>query len=132
MNKSLGSKRLLRVAGVCLAVALALYFIWDGLNGWGGSEMITGIGLILVIGAMLYLKQMDNVSERAVSQKIKAEYPPESQKQVFEIYQHLKIKELEGLFLKILDDAHGNLNEVKKLASLAENVGWKAFIENRW
>jgi hypothetical protein len=132
MNKSFGTKRLLKVVGTPLVVILVLYLVWDGLNGWGVSEIITGIGLVLVVGAMLYIRQMDNISEMAVSEKIRQEYPPESQPQVFEIYQRMKIKELEGLFLKILDDAHGNLNEVKKLASLAESVGWKAFIENRW
>lgn len=94
--------------------------------------MFTALSLILVFGAIFYLRQMQSVSEKAVSQRIKAEYPTEVQPQVFEIYRHLKIKELEGLFLKILDDAKGDLGQVKKLASVAENVGWKAFLDNKW
>ena len=43
-----------------------------------------------------------------------------------------RTKELEGLFLKILDDARGDVEQVKKLAALAESVGWKAFLENKW
>ena len=82
--------------------------------------------------AMLYLRQLQSVSEKVVSQRIKAEYPPELQPYVFETYRHLKIKELEGLFLKILDDSKGDLEKVKKLASVAENVGWQAFLENKW
>jgi hypothetical protein len=131
MNKSVWSKRAPRVVGM-LVIALILYLIWDSSSGRGGSEIIAGIGLALAVGALLYLKQMENTSERSVAQRIKAEYSPESQPQVFEIYQHLKIKELEGLFLKILDDAHGDLNQVKKLSSVAESMGWRAFLENHW
>ena len=126
MNKTRWSKRLLNYVGILLVIVLVVSLLL------GNSEIFTGIGLILVIGAMLYLKQMENVSEKAVSQKIKAEYSSELQPRVFEIYEHLKIKELEGLFLKILDDAKGDLNQVKKLAAVAEGVGWKAFLENRW
>ena len=81
---------------------------------------------------MLYLKQMENVSERTVAQRIKAEYPSEIQPQVFGIYEHMKIKEFEGLFLKILDDSNGDVKKVEKLASIAESVGWRAFLENHW
>ena len=94
--------------------------------------MFTVLGLLLVLGAMLYLNQMQNTSEKEVSRRIKAEYPAELQPSVLEIYRHLKVKELEGLFLTILDDSMGDLNQVKKLASVAENVGWRAFLENRW
>ena len=94
--------------------------------------MFTALGLLLVIGAMLYLRQMQNISEKAVSQRIRAEYPSELQPKVFEIYRHLKSREIEGLFLKILDDSKGDLNQVKMLASVAENVGWQAFLENKW
>jgi hypothetical protein len=132
MITSSWSKKLPRYVGVPLAVALVLYLVWDGSNGWGGSEIITGIGLVLVIGAIYYLKQMEEKSEKDITQRIKAEYPSEFQPQVFEIYEHLKIKELEGLFLKILDDANGDFNEVKKLAGIAESVGWRAFLENHW
>ena len=94
--------------------------------------MFTALSLLLMIGAMLYLRQMQNISEKAVSQRIRAEYPSELQPNVFEIYRHLKSREIEGLFLKILDDSKGDLNLVKMLASVAENVGWQAFLENKW
>ena len=94
--------------------------------------MFTVLGLLLVLGAMLYLNQMQNTSEKEVSRRIKAEYPAELQPSVFEIYRHLKVRELEGLFLTILDDSKGDLAQVRKLASVAENVGWRAFLETRW
>ena len=94
--------------------------------------MFTVLGLLLVLGAMLYLNQMQNTSEKEVSRRIKAEYPAELQPSVFEIYRHLKVRELEGLFLTILDDSKGDLAQVRKLASVAENVGWGAFLETRW
>jgi hypothetical protein len=71
-------------------------------------------------------------AEANVTRRVKAEYSAELQPQVFEIYEHLKLKELEGLFLKILDDSHGDVKKVRELVNLAENVGWKAFIENHW
>jgi len=126
------SNRVLGFLGVVLAVILILSLLWDGSNGWGVSDMFTAFGLLLVFGAMLYLWQMQNTSEKAVSQRIKSEYPSELQPKVIEIYRHLKVKELDGLFLKILDDSKGDPNQVKKLASVAENVGWKAFLENKW
>ncbi len=49
-----------------------------------------------------------------------------------ELYDQLKAKELEYLFQKVLDDAHGNLDEARKLTGLAESIGWKAFLETRW
>jgi len=71
-------------------------------------------------------------AEANVTRRIKAEYSAELQPQVFEIYERLKLKELEGLFLKILDDSRGDVKKVRELASLVESVGWKAFIENHW
>ena len=132
MNTSYWTKKVLKYAGIPLAVILFLYVIWGGLNGWEGSEVCAMIGLLIVAGAFLYLKQMENVSIRSVTQRIRSEYPPETQPQVFEAYEHLKTKELEGLFPKILDDAHGNVDQVKRLAGVAEGVGWQAFLENKW
>lgn len=119
-------KRLLNYAGAFLAIVLVVSLFL------GNSVVFTAAGLLLVAGAMLYLKQMENISERTIIQRIKAEYPSEIQPQAFEIYEHLKIKEIEGLFLKILDDANGDINKVKNLASIAQSVGWRAFIENHW
>jgi hypothetical protein len=132
MNKSILSKRLLRYVSVPLVVVLVLYMVWGFINGRGLGNVCAGISLLLAIGAILYLKQMENRAEKNVAQRIRAEFSPESQAQVFEIYEHLKLKELEGLFLKILDDANGDVIKVKNLATVAESVGWKAFLENRW
>ena len=97
-----------------------------------GSEIFTAIGLLLVLGVIVYFKRKENVSENAVSKRIRAEYPADSQPQVYEIYEQLKSKELGGLFLKILEDAHGDVTQVKSLAKLAESVGRRAFLENHW
>lgn len=126
------SKRIVGIVGILLAATLILSLLWDGSNGWGGSDIFTAIGLLLVFGAMFYLWQMQNISEKTVSQRIKAKFPSELQPMVLEVYRHLKVKELDGLFLKILDDSKGDLNQVKKLASVAENVGWHSFLENKW
>lgn len=126
MNTNRIPKRWLNFAGIFLVLALI------GSLFLGSSAMFTGAGLLLVVGAMLYIKRMENVSERTVAQRIKAEYPSETQPQVIDIYEHLKVKEIEGLFLKILDDANGDVNKVRNLASIAESVGWRAFLENHW
>ena len=97
-----------------------------------GQGIIASIALLLVVGAILYLKRMQNVTEKDILRRVRAEYSLESQKQVLEFYRHLKTKELEGLFSKILDDSKGDINKVKKLTNVAENVGWKAFLENDW
>ncbi|KAA0274466.1 MAG: hypothetical protein EDM79_08380 [Chloroflexi bacterium] len=115
-----------------IVIALAASLVLDGSNGLGLSEIFTGIALLLAVGAFLYLMNMQDVSEREVNRKVQAEYPLEKQPQVFEVYRRLKSRELDGLFLKILDDAKGDVGKVTSLANLAENVGWKAFIENKW
>lgn len=97
-----------------------------------GQGIIASIALLLVVGAILYLKRMQNVTEKDILRRVRAEYSLECQKQVLEFYRHLKTKELEGLFSKILDDAKGDINKVKKLTNVAESIGWKAFLENEW
>lgn len=119
-------RRLLNYVGIFLVSALLVSLFL------GNSEVCTGIGLLLVAMAMLYLKQQENISEQDVVKRIKAEYPVEFQPHVREIYEHMKIKEMEGLFQKILDDSKGDVNKVEKLASVAESVGWKAFLDNHW
>ena len=119
-------KKLWKYASVFLVIILI------GSLFLGNSGAFTVIGLLLVLGAMLYLKQMENVSEKTVIQRIRAEYPSELQPLALEIYEHMKIKELDGLFLKVLDDSHGDINKAKNLANLAESVGWRAFLENHW
>lgn len=126
MMTSRMSKKWLNVLGILLTVALVISLLL------GSSEAFTGIGLLLVAIAMLYLKYQENISENEVARKIKAEYPAESQQRVRKIYEHMKIKEMEGLFQKILDDSKGDVQKVERLANVAENVGWKAFLENHW
>lgn len=132
MNKINWAQSVLRYAGIGIVIALILSLILDSSNGWGGSEVFTSIALLFVIGAIVYLKTMQNVTEKDVTRRIRSEYAQDIQPQVFEAYRHLKAKELEGLFLKILDDSNGDLGALKKLTSVAESVGWKAFIENHW
>ena len=132
MNMYGWSKRVLGTGSMLLAAALILSLLLDGSNGWGGSDLFTALALLLVFGGMFYLWQMQNISEKAVEQRIKAEFPSDLQPQIYEVYRRLRRRELEGLFLKILDDAKGDFNKVKNLASVAENVGWKAFLENKW
>ena len=81
---------------------------------------------------MFYYRQLDIKADREIAQRIKAEFPPESQSEVSDIYYGLKMKELEYLFVKVLDDAKGDMRQVRKLAALAQSIGWKAFLENRW
>jgi len=134
MNKNIWAKRLQKYVSSPLVIILGLYTIWGIIikNSAGFEYICAGVSVLLVLGAFFYLKQMENVAEKNVKQRIQAEFPTESQPQVFEIYQRLKIKELEGLFLKILDNANVDLNKVKNLADVAESVGWKAFLEDRW
>lgn len=132
MNKNNWSQKVLKYAGVGIIIALVLSLVLDSSNGLGGSEIFTGIALLLAFGAILYLKNLGDITESEVTRRVRSEYSKEIQPQVFEVYRHLKTKELEGLFSKILDDANGDADKVKKLASVAESVGWKAFIENQW
>jgi hypothetical protein len=132
MNTRGWSKRSLRFLGILLAIGLVAYLLWDGSNGMGSSDVATGIILMMILGALYYLQRTDIILERGITQRIRAEYPTESQPQVFGIYKHLKAKELEYLFVKILDDAKGDLSQVKKLSGLAESMGPQAFLENHW
>ena len=97
-----------------------------------GQTIFASLAVLLVAGLILYLRSMQNVTEKDVRHRIRAEYSPEDQKIVLEFYRRLKIKELEGLFSKILDEANGDINKVRKLANVAEDIGWKAFLENEW
>jgi hypothetical protein len=132
MRIGFSSKRILRYGLIALIVAVILYIGWIDWRGWVTSSICTGVGLVLFAAAMFYFRQRDVKADREIAQRIKAEFPPESQSEVFDIYYGLKIKELEYLFTKVLDDAQGNIQEVRKLAALAQSIGWKAFLENRW
>ena len=132
MSTGISSKRILRYGSIGLIIAGVLYIGWVGWRGLVTSSICTGIGLVLYAAVMFYYRQVDVKADREIVQRIKTEFPAESQSEVFEIYNHLKTKELEYLFLKVLDDAKGNIQEVRKLAALAQSIGWKAFLENRW
>lgn len=97
-----------------------------------GSFIFASLAFLFAIGSIIYLKRMQNVIENDIKHRIRTEYPPESRKQILEFYRSLKIKEMEGLFSKILDDAKGDVNKVGKLTNVAESIGWKAFLENEW
>ena len=123
---------MIRIVGIGILLALGLSLIFDIPNGLGGSEVFTGIALALAIGAMIYLKNMQNVFTEDIDRRVKAEFDPETRAEVYKVYQHLKAKEMEGLFPIILDKAHGSLSKVRELANIAEGVGWKAFLESQW
>ncbi len=132
MNKSIWSRRLLKYAAIPVGAAVILYLLWVGMQGLGSANIIAGAALLLFIAYMLNLRRSEARADQDILRRIKAEYAPESQPQVLDLYNRLKAKELEYLFIKVLDDAKGNLNEAKKLAGLAETVGWKDFLENHW
>ncbi len=122
----------LRYAGIAFILAAILYLGWVGGRSWITSSICAGVGLLLFAASMLHFRQLDAAADREIAQRIKAEFPPEHQAEVDDIYYGLKLRELEYLFTKVLDDAHGDIREVRKLAALAQSVGWKAFLENRW
>jgi hypothetical protein len=125
-------RKLLRWIGIPLGLALIVYLAWDGSKGLSAAGILAGISLLAVAAAMLSIKQMEVTSEKNIRQRIRSEVQPESQARVVQVYEHLKGKELEGLFAKILDDAHGDANAIQRLSGLAESIGWKAFLENKW
>ncbi len=128
----MGSRKILRYGGIALVIAVVLYIGWIGWNGWVTSSICAGIALVLFAGAWFYYRQLEVKADREIARRIKTEFPTESQSEVLGLYHGLKMKELEPLFSKVLDDAKGNMQEVRKLSALAESVGWKAFLENRW
>lgn len=132
MKSTLKFREITYYAGLGIIIALVISLLLSSSNGLRGSDIFSGIALLLALGGMLYLRNMQAVSEREVRQRIAKEFSPVEQPLVFETYQHLKIRELEGLFLKILDDANGDVIKVRQLASIAESTGWKTFLENRW
>lgn len=126
------SRRLLKYAAIPVIVLLALYLAWALFRGPQGADIIAGVALLLFIAYMINVRRSEAKADQAIAERIRAEYPPESQPELFELYDRLKVKELEYLFEKVLDDAHGILPEARKLAGLAESIGWKAFLESHW
>ncbi len=132
MWRSIWSRRLLKYAAIPVGVALVLYLTWAVLRGPRSADICVAAALLLFAAFLLNLWRAEVRADREIAQQIRAEYPPESQPELFDLYDRLKAKELERLFQKVLDDAHGDLKQAKKLTALAESVGWKAFLEERW
>lgn len=132
MNRSVWSKWLLKYAAIPGVVILVLCIVWAVLSGTRGADILAGVALVLFAAAMINLKRSEVRADRGIEQRIRAEYPAGDQPVMFDLYNQLKVKELEYLFEKVLDDAKGNLAEAKKLTGLAESIGWKAFLESRW
>ena len=132
MNRGVWSKWLLKYAAIPGVVILVLLVVWAILSGRRGADIVAGIGLLLFALYMIDLKRSETRADRTIAQRIRTEYAADDQPQVFDLYDRLKAKELEYLFQKVLDDARGSLAEAQKLTGLAESVGWKAFLENRW
>ncbi len=132
MWRGIRPRRLLKYAAIPIGVLLALCLVWAILSGPRGADILAGVALLLYIAAMINIQRSEVRADHEIAQRIRAEYPAELQPQVFELYARLKARELEYLFQKVLDDAQGDLAQAKKLAGLAENIGWKAFLENRW
>ncbi len=132
-------RRILKYGGIALIIAavvyvaaLVVYSFWIDWRGWVTSSICSGVGIVLFAAALFYLRRMDIKADQQIAQRIKAEFPPEAQSEVADLYYGLKMKELEYLFAKVLDDAQGDVKEVRKLSALAASIGWKAFLENRW
>ena len=132
MGVGIWSKRILRYGGIALVIAVVMYIGWIGWNGWVTSSICAGICLVLFAAVLFNYRRQEIKADRDIAQRIKTDFPAESQSEVLGLYHGLKMKELECLFAKVLDDAKGDIREARKLSALAESTGWKAFLENRW
>ena len=132
MKKSFWSTSLPGKLGVLFFLVVAATFIWDGVTEPGFWGVCTGAGILLALGAFLYIQRLDDQGDSHTLRRIRAEFSPASQPEVLALYHQLKVKNLDGLFSKILDDARGNAAEVRKLAGIAESVGWNDFLEDKW
>ncbi len=125
-------RRALKHAAIPIGVVAALYLAWVALRGPQAADICAGVALLLFLAYMIDLKRSEVRADRGIVQRIREEYPAETQPQVLELYDRLKAKELEYLFVKVLDDAAGDLGKATKLTGLAESIGWKAFLESHW
>ncbi len=126
------ARRLLKYAAVPVIALLAIYAAWAVMRGPQGADIIVGAALLLLIAYLINMARSEARTDRIIALRIRAEYPAESQPELFALYDRLKFKELEYLFEKVLDDAGGSLPEARKLAALAQSIGWRAFLESRW
>ncbi len=125
-------KRVLRYGLIAVLIGAVVYVVWVDWRGSVTSSICGALGVLLAAGGMFYFRQRDARADREIARRIAAEFPPEAQAEVDDIYYGLKMRELEYLFGKVLDDANGDVQQVRKLAALAQSIGWKAFLENRW
>ena len=125
-------KRLGRSAAVAVVVLLVIYLAWAFLRGPRSSDIVAGIALVIFAGLVINLRRAEIRADREIAERIRTEFAAADQPDVLALYNRLKAKELEGLFQKVLDEAHGDLAQAQKLTGLAESVGWRAFLENRW
>ena len=132
LTRNMGSRRLVRYAAVAVMVLLVIYLIWAFLRGPRSADIIAGAALLLFAALVFNFRSAEIRADRAIAQRVRTEFSAEDQPRVLELYERLKAKELEPLFQKVLDDAHGDLQQVQKLSGLAESLGWRAFLENRW
>ncbi len=132
LMKSIWSKRLLRFAAVPVVVLLVVYLAWAFLRGPRSSDIVAGMALLIFAALVINFRQAEVRADREIAQRIRTEFAAADQPDVLALYNRLKAKELEGLFQKVLDDAHGDLPQAQKLTGLAESMGWRAFLENRW
>ncbi len=130
--RNIWSKRLLRFAAVPAVVLLVLYLTWAFLRGPRSSDIVAGMALLIFAALVINFRQAEIRADREIAQRIRTEFTAEDQPDILALYNRLKAKELEGLFQKVLDDAHGDLAQAQKLTGLAESMGWRAFLENRW
>ncbi len=125
-------KRLGRSAAVAVVVLLVIYLAWAFLRGPRSSDIVAGIALVIFAGVVINFRRAEIRADREIAERIRTEFAAADQPDVLALYNRLKAKELEGLFQKVLDEAHGDLAQAQKLTGLAESVGWRAFLENRW
>ncbi len=132
LMRNIWSKRMLGFASVPVVVLLVLYLAWAFLRGPRSSDIVAGMALLIFAALVVNFKQAEVRADREIAQRIRTEFAGKDQPDVLALYNRLKAKELEGLFQKVLDDAHGDLAQAQKLTGLAESMGWRAFLENRW
>ncbi len=130
--RSIWSKRLLRYAAVSVVVLLAIYLVWAFLRGPRSSDVVAAIALLVFGALVINFRRAEITADREIAERIRTEFSAADQPDILALYSRLKTKELEGLFQKVLDDAHGDLAQAQKLTGLAESLGWRAFLENRW
>ena len=99
------------------------YLIWINIQKGGCAGIGLGVILITVAGIMAYLITPIDADKR-VLRKIE-EFPPELQPQVLKMYEAFRPNH-PGLFLKILEKAKGNVNEVERISKVVQDSNFDA------